>query len=87
MLRMRLAYRSNIAFRTSEGDGLSGLRISVIVTGCFGHRDRFAAALDTGGIVLLRAVTISQVIIVFAGNFRSDFAHRFPAQFQSMRAM
>jgi hypothetical protein len=24
------------------------LRISLIVTGCFGHRDRFAAALDTG---------------------------------------
>jgi hypothetical protein len=24
------------------------VRISLIVTGCFGHRDRFAAALDTG---------------------------------------
>ena len=29
------------------------LRISVIVTGCFGHHDRFAAPLDAGGLVVL----------------------------------
>jgi hypothetical protein len=29
------------------------LRISVIVTGCFGHHDRFAAPLDTGELVVL----------------------------------
>ena len=63
------------------------MRISAIVTGCFGHRDRFAAALDTGDVVLLRTVTISQVVRAFISTSGAHSAHRVSAQLQAMRAV
>ncbi len=38
------------------------LRISAMVTARFGHRDRTAASRHTGGMNLLGAVTIRQVL-------------------------
>ena len=35
------------------------VRISVIVTGCFGHHDRVAAPLDTGVLVVTEKPTSS----------------------------
>lgn len=58
------------------------VRISAIVTGRFGHRDRFAPTLDTGGTVLLGLVTISQVFFFGVRAFNRSSSHRIAIEWQ-----
>ena len=58
-----------------------------MVTARFGHRDRFAASRHTGGINLLGAVTISQVLRRFGWVRSIGFAHGLTTEFETMRAV